>query len=115
MTRTVKLTDTHLLLLSAASQRDDHLLVPLANLKDRAASTATAKLLHRGLIEERMEDHHSEDSIHAIDERVHVHSFHRVKHSDTINACETSMRKLNRWTPHLVSMQTTTSVGTRRT
>ncbi|MDF2810206.1 MAG: hypothetical protein K0S56_1237, partial [Microvirga sp.] len=42
MTRPVKLTDTQLLLLSAASQRDDHLLIPLANLEDRAASAATA-------------------------------------------------------------------------
>ena len=52
MNRPFKLTDTQLLFLSTASQRDDQLLVPLANLKDRAASTAIAKLRHHALIEE---------------------------------------------------------------
>ncbi len=45
------LTDTQLLL-PPTSQREDLLLVPPANLKGKAASTATAKLLRGSLIKE---------------------------------------------------------------
>jgi hypothetical protein len=48
----VKLTDTQLLLLSTASQRDDHALEPLSNLAGAAAQKVVAKLLAEGLVEE---------------------------------------------------------------
>ena len=48
----MKLTDTQLLLLSAASQRDDRALEPPPNLTGGAAGKAVAKLLTEGLIEE---------------------------------------------------------------
>src|SRR3954452_20664082 len=46
------LTDTHLVLLSAAAQRDDGLLTPLERLTGRARQTCTARLLARSLVEE---------------------------------------------------------------
>jgi Protein of unknown function (DUF3489) len=48
----VKLTDTQLMLLSAASQRDDRILERPSNLVGGAAGKAVAKLLTSGLIEE---------------------------------------------------------------
>jgi Protein of unknown function (DUF3489) len=47
-----KLTDTQLRLLSAASQRDDGLLVPPEHLKGGAAQKSVAKLLASNLVEE---------------------------------------------------------------
>jgi hypothetical protein len=64
------LTDTQLLLLSAASQREDLLLVPPGNLKGKVASAATSKLLRSHLVEEvvvrRDEPHWREDEEHCI-------------------------------------------------
>lgn len=48
----MKLTDTQLVLLSAASQRDDHAIELPANLKGGAAHKVVAKLLTEGLVEE---------------------------------------------------------------
>jgi hypothetical protein len=48
----IKLTDTQLVLLSAASQRDDHCVAPPAGPKRRQAKRAVAKLLDAGLIKE---------------------------------------------------------------
>jgi hypothetical protein len=48
----VKLTDTQLVLLSAASQRDDRALERPSNLVGGAAGKVVAKLLAEGLIEE---------------------------------------------------------------
>ncbi len=48
----VKLTDTQLLLLSAASQRDDRALEPSPKLIGGAAGKVVAKLLTEGLVEE---------------------------------------------------------------
>jgi hypothetical protein len=48
----VKLTDTQLVLLSAASQRDDRALERPSNLVGGAAGKVVAKLLTEGLIEE---------------------------------------------------------------
>jgi len=48
----MKLTDTQLVLLSAASQREDGAIVLAPNLKGSAASKAGGKLLRDGLIEE---------------------------------------------------------------
>jgi hypothetical protein len=48
----VTLTDTQLVLLSAAAQRDDHLITPPASLKGRAAHNVLATLIRRGLAEE---------------------------------------------------------------
>src|SRR6266478_2190478 len=48
----VKLTDTQLLLLSAASQRDDRALEPPPNLTGGAAQKVVAKLLTAGMVEE---------------------------------------------------------------
>jgi hypothetical protein len=48
----VKLTDTQLLLLSAASQRDHRALEPPPNLTGGAAAKVVAKLLTEGLVEE---------------------------------------------------------------
>lgn len=45
-------TDTQLMLLSAASQRDDHLLTPPETLRGGAAKAVTAKLLAHSLVEE---------------------------------------------------------------
>ena len=47
-----KLSDTHLVLLSAAAQRDDGLLVPPETIKGAALAAALKALLKRGLIEE---------------------------------------------------------------
>ena len=47
-----KLTDTQLIILSAASQRDDHGVELPANLKGGAAQKVVAKLLTGGLVEE---------------------------------------------------------------
>jgi len=48
----MKLTDTQLVLLSAASQREDGAVVLAPNLKGGAASKVVGKLLRDGLIEE---------------------------------------------------------------
>ena len=48
----MKLTDTQLLLLSAASQRDDRALEPSPKLTGGAAGKVVAKLLTEGLVEE---------------------------------------------------------------
>jgi hypothetical protein len=48
----MKLTDTQLVLLSAASQREDHAVEMAANLKGGAAHKVVAKLLTEGLVEE---------------------------------------------------------------
>ena len=48
----MKLTDTQLVLLSAASQRDDHALERPSNLTGAAAGKVVAKLLTEGLVEE---------------------------------------------------------------
>ena len=48
----MKLTDTQLVLLSAASQRDDRALERPANLPGGAAGRVVAKLLAEGLVEE---------------------------------------------------------------
>jgi hypothetical protein len=52
MEDSVKLTDTQLVLLSAASQRDDRALARPSNLTGGAAGKVAAKLLTEGLIEE---------------------------------------------------------------
>jgi Protein of unknown function (DUF3489) len=52
MEDSVKLTDTQLVLLSAASQRDDRTLERPSNLTGGAAGKVVAKLLTEGLIEE---------------------------------------------------------------
>jgi hypothetical protein len=49
----MKLTDTQLVLLSAASQREDGAVVLAPNLKGGAASKVVGKLLRDGLIEFR--------------------------------------------------------------
>ncbi len=46
-----KLTDTQLIVLSAASQREDHLLTPPENLKGAAARNLATKLVTLGLVE----------------------------------------------------------------
>jgi Protein of unknown function (DUF3489) len=48
----IKFNDTQLVLLSAASQRDDHCLVPSAGPKRAQAQRAVAKLLEAGLVKE---------------------------------------------------------------
>jgi len=48
----IKLNDKQLVLLSAASQRDDHCLVPPAGAKRAQAQRAVAKLLEAGLLKE---------------------------------------------------------------
>ena len=48
----MKLTDTQLVMLSAASQREDGAIEPAPNLKGGAAHQVFAKLLSNGLIEE---------------------------------------------------------------
>ena len=48
----MKLTDTQLVLLSAASQREDGAIVLAPNLKGGAADKVVGKLLRDGLIEE---------------------------------------------------------------
>ena len=50
----MKLTDTQLMLLSAASQREDGGLELLPNLKGGACQKVVGKLLREGLIEELM-------------------------------------------------------------
>jgi hypothetical protein len=51
MEDSVKLTDTQLVLLSAASQRDDRALERPSNLTGGAAGNVVAKLLAEGLVE----------------------------------------------------------------
>src|SRR5271166_4698554 len=48
----IKFNDTQLVLLSAASQRDDHCLVPPAGAKRGRSQRAVAKLLEAGLLKE---------------------------------------------------------------
>ena len=48
----IKLTDTQLVMLSAAAQRDDHCLVAPAHLKGTAPQTAANKLIAAGLVKE---------------------------------------------------------------
>ena len=48
----IKFNDTQLVLLSAASQRDDHCLVPPTGPKRSQAQRAVAKLLEAGLVKE---------------------------------------------------------------
>ena len=48
----IKFNDTQLVLLSAASQRDDHCLVPPAGPKRAQVQRAAAKLLEAGLVKE---------------------------------------------------------------
>ena len=48
----MKLNDTHLLLLSRASQHKDHLLSPPEVMKAKALEPALARLLRQGLMEE---------------------------------------------------------------
>ena len=52
MTKPLKLTDLQLTLLSAAAQREDHLLALPETLKSRAAQAVVSKLLARGFVEE---------------------------------------------------------------
>jgi hypothetical protein len=52
MTRTLKLTDTHLMLLSAASQRDDGLLDLASRLKGNTLQSTAEKLLKGRLVAE---------------------------------------------------------------
>ena len=52
MTKPLKLTDLQLMLLSAASQREDHLLALPETLTSRAAQAVVSKLLPRGFVEE---------------------------------------------------------------
>jgi hypothetical protein len=52
MEDSVKLTDTQLVLLSAASQRDDHALERPSNLTGAAAGKVFVKLLAEGLVDE---------------------------------------------------------------
>jgi hypothetical protein len=52
MTKPLTLTDTQLILLSAATQREDHLLSPPDHLKGGAAKAVTAALLAASLVEE---------------------------------------------------------------
>ena len=48
----VELTDTQLVILSAASQREDRGVEPLANVQGKAAGKVVAKLVRAGLLEE---------------------------------------------------------------
>jgi hypothetical protein len=48
----IKLTDTQLVLLSAAAQRDDRCLIAPQNLKGGAAQKVSSKLLAVGLVKE---------------------------------------------------------------
>jgi hypothetical protein len=48
----IKLTDMQLVMLSAATQRDDHILTPPENLKGGAAHKAAARLIAAGLVKE---------------------------------------------------------------
>src|SRR5664280_2011211 len=48
----IKLTDTQLVMLSAAAQRDDRCLIPSKNLKGGAAQKVTAKLVAAGFAKE---------------------------------------------------------------
>ena len=49
---TTKLTDTQLLMLSAAAQREDRILAMPPNLKGGAAQKVAAKLIAAGLVKE---------------------------------------------------------------
>jgi hypothetical protein len=48
------LTDTQLVLLSAAAQHEEHLITPPATPKGRAVQNALTSLIRRGLVEERL-------------------------------------------------------------
>ena len=48
----IKLTDTQLMMLSAAAQRNDRYLVAAANLKIAAAQKSASKLIGAGLVKE---------------------------------------------------------------
>ncbi len=48
------LTDTQLVLLSAAAQHEEHLVTPPATPKGRAGRNALTSLIRRGLVEERL-------------------------------------------------------------
>jgi hypothetical protein len=48
----IKLTDTQLVMLSAAAQRDDRSLVPAPKLKGAAAQKIAGKLIAAGLVKE---------------------------------------------------------------
>jgi hypothetical protein len=48
------LTDTQLVLLSAAAQHEEHLITPPATLTGRAVQNALTLLIRRGLVEERL-------------------------------------------------------------
>jgi hypothetical protein len=48
------LTDTQLVLLSAAAQHEEHLITPPATLKGRAVQNALTSLIRRRLVEERL-------------------------------------------------------------
>ena len=48
----IKLTDTQLVMLSAAAQRDDRCLVPPPKLKGAAAQKIAGKLIAAGLVKE---------------------------------------------------------------
>jgi hypothetical protein len=48
----MKLTDTHLVLLSAAAQHQDHLLPRPDHISDKAAQTLATKLIQAGLVQE---------------------------------------------------------------
>ena len=48
----IKLTDTQLVMLSAAAQRNDRCLVPAPNLKVAAAQKIAGKLIGAGLVKE---------------------------------------------------------------
>ena len=48
----IKLTDTQLVMLSAAAQRDDRCLVPAPKLKGAAAQKIAGKLMAAGLVKE---------------------------------------------------------------
>jgi hypothetical protein len=52
MFMSIKLTDTQIVMLSAAAQRDDRCLVAPRNLKGSAAQKVTAKLVDGGLVKE---------------------------------------------------------------
>ncbi len=56
MTKAIRLTDTHLVLLSAAGQHPERLLDLDAKLKESARKAVGEKLLGAGLVEERVAD-----------------------------------------------------------
>jgi hypothetical protein len=52
LSMSIKLTDTQLVMLSAAAQRDDRCLVPAPKLKGAAAQKIAGKLMAAGLVKE---------------------------------------------------------------